>query len=115
MLSAYEKEFYAILFAVQKWQHYFLGNHFISKTDQKALKHLLEQPPTSLMQNWGLEKLMGLQFTIEYKKGRQNIVADVLSRKCTNGSVVEIYQIGSDLLQIVKDTYNEDAKIQKKK
>ena len=49
MLSAYEKEFYVILFAVQKWQHYFLGNHFIIKTDQKALKHLLEQPPTSLM------------------------------------------------------------------
>jgi len=33
MLSAYEKEFYAILFVVRKWQHYFLGNHFIIKTD----------------------------------------------------------------------------------
>jgi len=32
MLSAYEKDFYAILFAVRKWQHYFLGNHFIIKT-----------------------------------------------------------------------------------
>ena len=51
MLSAYVKDFYAILFEVRKWQHYFLGNHFIIKTYQKALKHLLEQPPTSLMQN----------------------------------------------------------------
>ena len=65
------------------------------------------------MQNWGLEKLMGLQFTIEYKKGRENTIADVLSRKCTEGSVAAIYQIGSDLLQTVKDTYNEDNKIQK--
>ena len=73
----------------------------------------MEQPPTSLMQNWGLEKLMGLQFTIEYKKGRENTIADVLSRKCTEGSVAAIYQIGSDLLQTVKDTYNEDNKIQK--
>ena len=65
------------------------------------------------MQNWGLEKLMGLQFTIEYKKGRENTIADVLSRKCTEGSVAAIYQIGSDLLQTVKDTYNKDNKIQK--
>jgi len=41
LFSAYEK----------KWQHYFLGHHFIIKTDQKALKHLLEQPATTLMQN----------------------------------------------------------------
>ena len=73
----------------------------------------MEQPPTSLMQNWGLEKLMGLQFPIEYKKGRENIVADVLSGKYTDGSVAAIYQIGSDLLQTVNDTYSEDTKIQK--
>jgi len=65
LLSAYEKKFNAILFAVKKWQHYFLGQHFIIKTNQKALKHLLEKPPTTLMQNWGLEKLMGLDFSVE--------------------------------------------------
>ena len=65
------------------------------------------------MQNWGLEKHMGLQFTTEYKKGRENTVADVLSRKCTDGSVAAIYQIGSDLLQTVKNTYSKDTKIQK--
>ena len=41
LLSAYEKEFYAVLFAVKKWQDYLWGQHFIIKTDQKALQHLL--------------------------------------------------------------------------
>ena len=60
LLSAYEKEFHAVLFAVKKWQHYLWGQHFIIKMDQKALQHLLLQPSTTLMQNWGLQKLMGL-------------------------------------------------------
>ena len=91
----------------------FSRQSFYHQDRSEGFKASLEQPPTSLMQNWGLEKLMGLQFTIEYKKGRENTIADVLSRKCTEGSVAAIYQIGSDLLQTVKDTYNEDNKIQK--
>ena len=103
LLSAYEKEFYAILFAVKKWQHYFLGQHFIIKTDQKALKHLLEQPPTTLMQNWGLEKLMGLDFSIEYKKRKENVVADALSGQ-KQGSIAAIFQVTSQLLMKATDS-----------
>jgi len=40
LFSTYEKEFYAILVAVKKWQHYLWGQHFIIKIDQKALQHL---------------------------------------------------------------------------
>jgi len=51
MLSAYENEFYAILFPMKKWQHYFFYQHVIIRTDQKTLQHLLDQPPTTVMQN----------------------------------------------------------------
>ena len=50
----------------------------VIKTYQKVLKHLLEQPPTTMLHKWGSEKLIGLNFCIEYKKGKDNVVADGL-------------------------------------
>ncbi|KAJ4789012.1 polyprotein [Rhynchospora pubera] len=80
-MSTYEKEFLALLTAVQKWRHYLIGGPFVIKTDQISLKHLLEQKVNHMMQHKGLCKLMGLDYKIEYKKGCENRVADALSRQ----------------------------------
>lgn len=40
-MSVYDRELLALLFAVTKWSHYLLGNQFIVRTDQKALKHFI--------------------------------------------------------------------------
>ena len=42
-LSAYEKEFLAMVLAVEKWRPYLLGKHFIIKTDHFSLKYLVQQ------------------------------------------------------------------------
>ncbi|KAJ3704209.1 hypothetical protein LUZ61_007914 [Rhynchospora tenuis] len=79
-LSTYEKEFIALLTAVQKWRHYLSGLPFIIRTDQISLKYLLEQRLTHAIQQKGLCKLLGLDYKVEYKKGKLNKVADALSR-----------------------------------
>jgi hypothetical protein len=39
-LSVYEKEYLAILMAVDQWRHYLLHNEFVIHTDQRSLIHL---------------------------------------------------------------------------
>ncbi|KAL4557540.1 hypothetical protein LXL04_035721 [Taraxacum kok-saghyz] len=78
--SAYEKELMALVLAIQHWRPYLLGRDFTVFTDQKSLRHLLEQRITTTdQQNW-LAKLMGYKFSILYKPGRDNTAADALSR-----------------------------------
>lgn len=59
---------------------YIQGSPFVIKTDQISLKYLLEQRLHHTLQHKGLCKLLGLEYTIQYKKGVENKVADALSR-----------------------------------
>jgi hypothetical protein len=79
-LSTYEKEYLAILMAVEHWHHYLQSSTFIILTDQKSLTHLDDQRLTTPWQHKALTKLMGLNYKIVYKKGVDNKVADALSR-----------------------------------
>jgi hypothetical protein len=80
LLSTYDKELLSLVSAVQKWRPYLLGHPFRVKTDQQALKYLLEQKVATVPQQRWISKLMGYDFTIEYKRGTENRVADALSR-----------------------------------
>lgn len=79
-LSIYEKELLAVIFAVRKWRHYLLQDHFIIKTDQRSLKYLLEQRLNTPIQQQWLPKLLEFDYEIQYKEGKENLVADALSR-----------------------------------
>lgn len=79
--SVYERELLAIIFAVTKWRHYLTGHQFTIRTDQKSLRYLLEHRAVSVEQQKWASKLLGLNYTIEYRPGRENRVADDLSRR----------------------------------
>lgn len=78
-LSAYERELRAIIFAVQQWRSFLVGRLFTIKTDHLPLKHLLEQRNVTPEQFKWLNKLWGLQYEIEYRKGKENVAADASS------------------------------------
>nr|GEU50102.1 retrotransposable element Tf2 [Tanacetum cinerariifolium] len=80
VLSTYEKEFLAVIQALEKWRGYLLDRHFVIKTDHYSLKYLLDQRITTPAQMKWLLKLMGFDYEIVYKKGAKNVVADALSR-----------------------------------
>lgn len=78
--STYAKELYAITQAVSKWRHYLLGNKFVVKTDHHSLKNLLSQVIQTPEQQKFLYKLLGFNYSVEYKPGKENVAADGLSR-----------------------------------
>ncbi|KAJ4789708.1 polyprotein [Rhynchospora pubera] len=117
-LSTYEKEFLALLTAVQRWRHYLIGGTFIIKTDQISLKYLLEQRLNHTMQHKGLCKLLGLDYRIEYKKGKENVVADALSRKVRHNEVSEalaVTELIPTWVEELKSSYENDVWVQELK
>lgn len=78
--SVYERELMAIVLAIQRWRPYLLGKCFKVRTDQRSLKYLLEQRTVTKDHHKWLSKLLGYKFVVEYRPGKDNNVADALSR-----------------------------------
>ncbi|XP_010491426.2 PREDICTED: uncharacterized protein LOC104769009 [Camelina sativa] len=113
-LSIYEKELLAVVFAVQKWRHYLLPNHFIIRTDQRSLKYLLEQRLNTPIQQQWLPKLLEFDYEIQYRQGKDNIAADALSR--VEGAEVlhmAMSVLECDLLKDIQAHYATDAELKK--
>lgn len=110
-LSTYEKESLAILLAVDRWRPYLRQSPFVIRTDQRALSHLDEQRLTIPWQQKALTKLLGLQYSIEYKKGSTNQVADALSRHpaISVGEVLSITMGTPEWLQEIQEGYATDV------
>lgn len=80
-LSTYDKEMLAIVFAVQHWRVYLLGQQLWIITDHKPIKYFLEQRITTPQQQKWLVKLLGYNYSVKYWPISQNAVPDALSRK----------------------------------
>lgn len=111
-LSIYEKEYMAVLAAVDRWRHYLQGGHFIMRTDHHSLKYLLERKITTSLQQKGLTKLLGLNYEVQYKKGTKNIVADALSRREVEDSRLSAFTtIEPTWMQEIVQSYQDDPTV----
>jgi hypothetical protein len=107
-LSTYDKEALAIIEAIKKWKHYFAGSSLIIRTDQQSLKFIQEQKLTEGIQHKLLIKLLGYDYIIEYKKGRENKAADALSRAPNQASLQVISSAVPKWITEVTDSYEND-------
>ena len=89
--SIYAQEMLAIVHAIQTWRPYLLGRKFYIQTDQRSLKYLLEQRITTPEQQEWVAKLLGYDYEITYKPGRENSVADALSRVVSSPSLNALF------------------------
>lgn len=106
--SVYDKEAIAILEALKKWKHYFASSKLIIRTDQQSLKYIQEHRLVEGIQHKLLVKLLGFDYVIEYKKGKENRAADALSRMPCPTSVLAITMITPKWMEEIQGTYDQD-------
>lgn len=112
-LSVYEKEYLAILLAVQQWRSYLQLAEFVIRTDHKSLTQLTDQRLHTDWQKKALTKLMGLQYKVQYKQGIHNGAADALSRKPPHSSqLFTVTTVQPVWLSSVLTSYDTDARAQ---
>ena len=74
-LSTYEKEYLAMILAVQQWRPYLQHHEFVILTYHKSLTQLNEQRLHIPWQHKVFTKLLGLQYKVQYRPGSENRVA----------------------------------------
>lgn len=112
-LSIYEKEFLALIMAVEKWRQYLQGQEFVIRTDHESLAYLTKQNLHSHMQRRDMTRLMGLHFKVVYRKGKENVAADALSRVSHLYALQAVSSVQPQWVQKVLNSYATDSQAQR--
>lgn len=114
----HEQELLAIVCALREWRHYLhSGIKFTIITDHKSLRYINTQPNLSARQARWSELLAEFDYDIVYKEGKDNVVADALSRRSDHKistSVNHISEVSAstedgDFMQAVREAYKHDS------
>ena len=117
--STHEKEQLAIIYALREWRHHLLGSPIKIETDHCSLKYFQTQPNLSQRQARWSEFMSQFDYQIIYLPGKQNIVADALSRRRDWNEQGEDNEhqkhlasinssVNNDILQRIRDAYSSD-------
>jgi hypothetical protein len=101
----YDKELYALVRALETWQHYLWPKEFVIHTDHESLKHLKGQGKLNKRHAQWMEFIETFPYVIKYKQGKENIVADALSRRYALISTLNAKLLG---FEYVKELYVND-------
>ncbi|GAA5918690.1 hypothetical protein JCM5296_000410 [Sporobolomyces johnsonii] len=112
----HEQELLAIIAALKAWRIDLLGVHFRVLTDHDTLKHFQTQPTLSKRQARWTEVLADYDFELSYIPGKENAVADSLSRFSFSETIAPVavcgiseVSISTDVVRRMKDGYGEDS------
>ncbi|KAH9792628.1 Endonuclease [Citrus sinensis] len=101
----YDKEMYALVRALETWQHYLLPKEFVIHTDHESLKHLKGQGKLHKRHAKWVEFIEPFPYVIKYKQGKENVVADALSRRYALISTLNAKLLG---FEYIKELYVND-------
>jgi hypothetical protein len=106
--ATHDLELAAVVHALRKWRHYLMGKKFELRTDHNGLKYLFDQPTLNARQIRWLEFLCEYDFDIRHIKGKDNKVANALSRKVHELNATAISMYRTELKDIILEAANVD-------
>jgi hypothetical protein len=104
--STYDKELYALVRILETWQYYLWSKEFVIHSDHESLKHIRGQAKLNKHHAKWVEFIEIFSYIIELKKGKENVIADALSRCYTMLSQLDHNFFG---LESIKELYATDV------
>lgn len=111
-LAAYERELIGLVQAVRHWRPYLWIRAFSIRTDHARLKYLLDQRLSTIPQHTWVSKLFGYTFQVEFRLGKQNAVADALSRRDEDIPTAQVLALSSPAFTIFDDLKDESTSLE---
>jgi hypothetical protein len=103
--STYDKELYALVHSLETWQYYLWPKEFVIHSDHESLKRIWSQNELNLRHAKWVEFVESFPYVIKHKKGKDNVIVDALSRRCTILSQLDCCILG---LETMKGKYVND-------
>ena len=103
--STYDKELYALVRSLETWHHYLWPKEFVIHSDHESLKYLRSQNNLNRRHAKWVELIESFPYVIKHKKGKDNVIADALSRRYTLLSQLYCRLFG---LESIKEQYALD-------
>jgi hypothetical protein len=104
--STYDKELYALVRVLETWKHYLWLKEFVIHADHESLKHIRGQAKLNKRHAKWVEFIEIFPYIIKHQKGKENVIADDLSRRYTMLSQLD-HKFFS--LESIKELYATDV------
>nr|GEZ50423.1 putative reverse transcriptase domain-containing protein [Tanacetum cinerariifolium] len=79
--TTHDLELDVVVFALKTWRHYLYRVGSFIHTDHESLQHIFDQKELNMRQRRWIEFFSDYDFEIHYHPGKENLMADALSRK----------------------------------
>ena len=90
--ATYDLELAVMIHALNMWHHHLIRKKFTLMMDNKGLKYLLDQPNLNARQARWLAFLSEYDLEIQHIKGKENKIADSLSRNVNFMATIITYK-----------------------